>query len=336
MKTWLIQIKREFWEHQTLFFIIPLSLAALIILAGTYVVTLRASLNSMAGNALFGHVYFLEGKNNTGNAATPPGDGSAATEYIIDFTKGTLVRAEDTDTDNSETNNRRQMVTLALYGFHSFIMLITSFVLVFYQINCLYGDRKDRSILFWKSMPVSEVRNIATKLIVSLLAVPVLATVISWGMQLCYLGLSTIFVYRVGSSPWEVVWGQTNLLHLFTQELILIIWAAAWWLPLSAWLLFSSALGKRSPFLVATVPIVVVIIMDNLLSGSWHVGNLLLTHFKTVLIQGANLVGEESNAGLTPGTINIFYDTPAMIMGFVIAGILLPATAWLRNHRFEI
>ena len=341
MKAWLIQIKREFWEHQTLFLVTPLTFAVLIILAGTYVVTLHSSLDSRAGMALFGHVFFIDAVsdrrgNSSGNGGTnSAGTPETPTEYIIDFSKGELVKAEDSDKGIS-SGARRRAINSALYGFHTFIMLITSIVLIFYQISCLHGDRKDRSILFWKSMPVSEIHNVSTKLIVSLLAVPVLATVISWGIQLSYLVLSSIFVYRVGSSPWEVVWGQLDLMHLFPQELVLFLWSSAWWLPLAAWLLFSSALGKRSPFLVATVPVVVVIIMDYLLSGSWHVGNMFLTHYQAALYQGSRLVGEGSNTGLTTGTVNIFLYAPEMIAGFVIAGILLPATIWLRNHRFEI
>ena len=339
MKAWLIQIKREFWEHQMLFLIVPLTFAALIILAGTYVVTLHSSLDSKAGMALFGHAYFIDA--NTGDSSTRGDSNSAGNpemneEYIIDFTKGELIRAEDSDRDSSSFDTRRQSINAALYGFHTFIMLITGIVLMFYQLNCLHGDRKDRSILFWKSMPVSELKNVTVKLIVSLLAIPLLATVISWGIQLSYLVLSSIFVYRVGSNPWEVVWGHLNLVHLFPQELILFLWSSAWWLPLAAWLLFSSALGKRSPFLIATVPVVVVIIMDNLLSGSWHLGNMLLTHYQAVMYQGSLLVGGDSNAGLTTGSVNIFLDIPAMVAGFVIAGLLFPATVWLRNHRFEI
>ena len=332
MNAWLVQVKREFWEHQTLFWIIPLTIAAVIIIAGSYVVAVYSSVDSRVGNALFGNVYFIGTDHNSGSTVHTRNEGLTTSEYIIDFTKSELVRSKDFSTGDSTDAQRHHALNKALYSFHTFIMLITGIVLMFYQINCLYADRRDRSILFWKSMPVSETRNVATKLIVSLLAVPLLATVISWGIQLCYLVLSSIFVYRVGSNPWEVVWGRLDLLHVFSQELLLFLWSVAWWLPLAAWLMFASALGKRSPFLLATVPVVVLIIMEKLFFGSWYIGGLLSTHFKTVLFQMSKLIGDD----LSGDTINIFLDNPAMLAGFLIAGFLFSTTVWLRNHRFEI
>jgi len=336
MKAWLIQIKREFWEHQTLFVFIPLTIAAIIIIAGTYVVALDSSLDSKAGKALFGHVFFIDSDDDSGNPADSQGDGDTTQEYVIDFSKGELVRAEKSDTGISISSQQQQILNNSLYGLHIFIMIITGFVLMFYQLNCLYADRKDRSILFWKSLPVSERRNVASKFIISLLAVPLLVSLISWGVQLCYLVLSSIYVYRVGSNPWEIVWGRLDLLHVFPQELIFFLWSMAWWLPLNAWLMLASALGKRSPFLVATVPVVVVIIMENLLFDSWNIGKLLLAHIQAVGVQASNLRGDELNGILNTGSVNIFLDIPAMIAGLVTAGILFPAIVWLRNHRFEI
>lgn len=341
MKKWLIQIKREFWEYQMLFVNIPLVIASLIIIAGIYIVTMQASLDSRVGMGLFGNTYQLDTYKNTGknsdssrgNTVTGKASSDEQLEYVIDFNKQELIPAKAAGISRTGSSSRK--INAELYGFHSFIILITGIVLMFYLISCLHGDRKDRSILFWKSMPVSETRNVAAKLIVALLAVPLLTTVISWGIQLCFLGLSSIFVYRVGFHPGEIVWAQLNLPHVFSQEIILILWNMAWWAPLAAWLLFASALGKRSPFLIATVPVVVVIIMEKLLFGTWSIGNFFLTHPKAVGYQLSNLVGDEYT-GPAGGTVNLFLDNPTMFAGLVIAGLLFTATVWLRNHRFEI
>ena len=72
--------------------------------------------------------------------------------------------------------------------------------------------------------------------------------------------------------------------------------------------------------------------MEKLFFGSWYIGGLLSTHFKTVLFQTSKLIGDD----LSGDTINIFLDNPAMLAGFLIAGFLFSTTVWLRNHRFEI
>jgi len=124
-------------------------------------------------------------------------------------------------------------------------------------------------------------------------------------------------------------------LPVFFEQLKYTLWSMAWLLPLSAWLLLSSALGKRSPFLVATIPFVVIIIMENLLFGSWYIGKMLLVHLSAVQTQMANITGNTLE-GLDTGSVDIFLNIAEMILGFVIAGFLFPATVWLRNHRFEI
>jgi ABC-2 type transport system permease protein len=338
MKAWLTQVKREFWEHQTLFIFTPLVIAALFICAGIYIVTLHASLESEIGMGLFGDVYHLDvgpGIKTGNNGAITDGNPEDAVEYIIDFSRGELVVAQHSESGISGSDEGDKGVNSALHDVNFLFMVIIGFVLVFYLLNCLYADRKDRSILFWKSMPVSEHRNVAAKLIIVSLAAPALVTVISWMVQICFLVFSWIFIYRVGYDPREVVWPQVNILPVFFEQLKFFLWSMAWWLPLNAWLLFSSALGKRSPFLVATIPFVVIIIMEKLLFGTRYVLGLLLSHMSAVQFQLGNLMGE-SGGSVSGGSIDILLDNPAMLAGFVIAGLLFPATVWLRNHRFEI
>lgn len=74
--------------------------------------------------------------------------------------------------------------------------------------------------------------------------------------------------------------------------------------------------------------------MENLYFGRWNIGNLLLKHFQIVGYQTTNLNGDE-RTGISV-TIDIFLNTPDIIMDIIIAGILFPATIWLRNHGFEI
>ena len=102
------------------------------------------------------------------------------------------------DRDNSLSDNWQQHTNTALYGIHQLFVTVTAFVLLYYMLSCLYTDRKDRSILFWKSMPVSENRNVAVKFITAVLVVPIVATLISWLTQICYLVLATVLVSRIG------------------------------------------------------------------------------------------------------------------------------------------
>ena len=352
MNAWLVQLKREFWEHNSSFVITPLVIAVLIVIAGCYVVTMYASPDSEIGMELFGQVYQYDydygddGEEEDGEAIDFSGPAETVTgttpvdddrvEYVIDFTRGELTVAEDARTDVTLPVYRQQVITMGLHGIHTLFMTIFAFVLLSYLLGCLHTDCKDRSVLFWKSLPVSEHRNVAVKLLVAVLVVPLLVTVLSWAVQLCYLALTMIFIYRIDADPWEVVWSQADILRAFFEQLKYVLWMGAWFLPFDAWWLFASALAKRSPFLVATIPFVVIITLEKLLFGASFTGSLLLMHMQTGLSQLGNIMGDEMMDITSPRSINLFLNNTEMLAGFVIAGLLFPATVWLRNHRFEI
>jgi len=346
MNSWLTQIKREFWEYNTSFLVMQLGIAALAVIVGIYVVIAYGSPDSDLARSLFDHdagydyQYGAErnsgGENDTSTATSAAANTNINNdEYIVDFSKGELTPIDESNrgplVSDSDFNP-----TATLFGIHQLFLVITAFVLLFYLLSCLYADRKDRSVLFWKSMPVTENRNVAVKLIIAALVVPVVVTLISWLVQVCYLILAIIFVYRIGSDPWTLVWSNVDVLNAFFQQLKYVLWEGAWFLPLTAWLLFASALAKRSPFLLATIPFVFVILMERLLLGSWSIGLLLLQHLQAAGLQIQNMVGEDSFDGATPGRVNLLLNGTEMLTGLVITALLYPATVWLRNHRFEI
>ena len=349
MKSWLTQIKREFWEYNTSFLITPMVIAALVVIAGIYIVIVYGTPDSKLAREFFGDHYSYQNSDNGDNGRTidfSTADDSetttaaavsdGGTEYIIDFSKGEQRPVAASDLNGSMAGNGFQAGNASLYGIHQLFLTVIAFVLLYYMISSLYADRKDRSVLFWKSMPVSETRIVAVKYITSVLAVPLVVTLIAWIAQICYLLLAAIFVWRIGSDPWVDFWSHFDVMGAFFEQLKYILWLGAWYLPLTAWLLFASSLAKRSPFLLATIPFVCVILMERLLFGSWSIGLLLLHHLQVSGLQVQNIIGDDSFAGATPGSVNLLMNIKEMLTGFVIAGLLFPATVWLRNHRFEI
>ena len=348
MKSWLTQLKREYWEYNTSFLITPMVIAGLVVIVGIYIVIVYGSPDSNLAREFFGDNYVYQNSDNGENGRTidfsiakdaepavTANTDNSTDEYIIDFSKGEQRPLAASDLNVSMSGNGFQAGNPSLYGIHQLFLTVIAFVLMFYMISSLYDDRKDRSVLFWKSMPVSETRNVAVKYIISL-AVPIVVTLISWLAQICYLILAMVFVYRIGSDPWVDFWSHFDVMGAFFEQLKYVLWLAAWFLPLNAWLLFASSLARRSPFLLATIPFVFVILMERFLFGNWSIGLLLLQHLQATGLQVQNIMGDDSFAGATPGSVNFLLNTKEMLTGFVIAGLLFPATVWLRNHRFEI
>ena len=349
MKSWLTQIKREFWEYNTSFLVMQSVVAVMAVIVGIYVVIAYGTPDSKLARTIFsnddqfGYQYdAVKERGMADNSNKDSDTGTSATantetsnEYIVDFSKGKLTPIDESNR-GSHNNGESFNVTATMFGIHQLFLVITSFVILFYLLSCLYGDRKDRSILFWKSMPVSETRNVTVKFIVAALVVPVVVTLISWLVQICYLMLTMLFVYRIGSDPWSVVWQNADLMGAFFQQLKYVVWLGPWFLPLTAWLLLASALARRSPFLLATIPFVFVILMERLLFGSWSIGLLLLHHLQATGQQLQNIMGDDSSPGATPGRVNLLLNIKEMLAGFILTALLFPATVWLRNHRFEI
>src|SRR3982074_3611727 len=74
--------------------------------------------------------------------------------------------------EQASPESRVGMFTLMLWGQSVPQYLVMVIVLSFYLMDCLYQERKDRSILFWKSLPVSDANTVISKLLVAVVVVP--------------------------------------------------------------------------------------------------------------------------------------------------------------------
>jgi ABC-2 type transport system permease protein len=228
---------------------------------------------------------------------------------------------------SSQYYDNQKIIDNGLYAIHSTFIVTAFFVVLFYLLGTLFNDRKDRSILFWKSMPVSELQTVTAKLFVGLIAVPLTYTLASWSIQLLYSIAAMVFASNLEHDPWLAIWPFLDLPRTFATQFGLIFIVGLWILPLSAWLLTASALAKRSPFLVAIVPIVALIMVERLIFGTDYFIDWVGKNFAI-----------ESLTALASRSVEIDVSNylATVIFGIVITHFLLTITVWLRNHRFEI
>ena len=149
-------------------------------------------------------------------------------------------------------------------------MIVLAFVVFFYALGCLYDDRRDRSILFWKSLPVSDSQMVLSKLAWALVLAPVLAVAIGLliGLALWLISALTITVNGVPAA--HAVFTQSHPLRIIGGVLACLPVYMAWALPTIGWLMFCSAAARSKPFLWAVlVPVLacVVISMTTILPG---------------------------------------------------------------------
>lgn len=140
-----------------------------------------------------------------------------------------------------------------LAGFSQLLQIVLFFVLFFYLLGALYDERKDRSILFWKSLPISDTSTVMSKVASALLVAPVLVFVITILSHVAFLAMLSLYAMVYGVSPLAYIWGPASPLALWLDQLITIPVQMLWALPAVGWLLLCSCWARSKPFLWAVL-----------------------------------------------------------------------------------
>lgn len=153
-------------------------------------------------------------------------------------------------------------IDLSLYGASLWPFIVLAFVVFFYCLGSLYDERKDRSVLFWKSLPVSDSQTVLSKLVSAALVAPALATAAAIATMLGYLLIMSGFVLLHGANPITLLWGPGSPLSVAATLIAAIPIYALWALPTIGWLMFCSAWARSLPFLWAIlIPVVATLLL---------------------------------------------------------------------------
>ena len=227
---WLL--RREYWENRGGFFWGPV-IAGAIIVGLNLILAVIGSIAARRSMGSSGFVFDNADTHEVGQALGAMGDGMLVGGVIV-------------------------------------ACIVLAFVVFFYALGCLYDDRRDRSILFWKSLPVSDSQMVLSKLAWALVLAPVLAVAIGLliGLALWLISALTITVNGVPAA--HAVFTQSHPLRIIGGVLACLPVYMAWALPTIGWLMFCSAAARSKPFLWAVlVPVLacVVISMTTILPG---------------------------------------------------------------------
>jgi ABC-2 type transport system permease protein len=173
-----------------------------------------------------------------------------------------------------DAEKQRGIFSLVMAGLVLPQLLVAFVVVFFYLLDCLFTERRDRSILFWKSLPVSDAKTVLSKLFVALVAVPLWSWVLSLVVGLVVFG---VLAAQVSGTPAAGLgtWHGGTWLTVQAAMLGKMAIAALWYLPVAGWLLLGSVLAKRAPFLWATLPFLVLSLAERITLGSNEVGALV-------------------------------------------------------------
>ncbi|RMH94992.1 hypothetical protein EBB59_01105 [Lysobacter pythonis] len=132
-------------------------------------------------------------------------------------------------------------------------LLVFGFVVFFYLLGALYDERRDRSVLFWKSLPVSDGLTVWSKLLTALLVAPLTAVLVALAVMLGFGILVSLFIAINGGNPFTIYWAQLRPFRLLTLLFSWIPIYMLWALPTAGWLMLCSAWARSKPFLWAVL-----------------------------------------------------------------------------------
>ena len=212
------------------------------------------------------------------------------------------------------------------------LMFIGMLVAVFYCLDALYGERRDRSVLFWKSLPVSDLLTVLSKASIPILVLPLVTFAITAATQFVMLVLSSGVLAASGldaAMPWNhVPFFKTSLINLVH----LVVVHGIWYAPFYGWLLMVSAWAKRAPVLWATLPPVAIGVLEKMAFNTSHFAAMVRYRFMGSSDSGASEGGMTMDM-LMPDPLGHLLTGPGLWIGLSVTALFLIAAMRLRRHR---
>ena len=239
----------------------------------------------------------------------------------------------------------RKVVLTGFFIGTSWLFLFAAGVLtIFYTLDSLYAERKDKSILFWRSLPITDAEAVLAKLATALLVIPLCTIVAVIATHIVNLIVTSIWVSAKGGDAGLLIWGSVPLLDNWLAGLIVMLATALWMSPFVGWFLFVSAYTKRSPLLMAFMPLVLIPLLEVIfLRSSMFVEAVFGRGGMIPLFRGMDLgaffdedklrVNEEFVSLLAQLDVMKFLTSVSLWTGVIVCGIFVTAAIYVRRYR---
>ncbi len=212
------------------------------------------------------------------------------------------------------------------------LMGITLVVAIFYCLDALQSERRDRSILFWKSLPVSDLTTVLSKASIPIVVLPLVTFAITVVTQAIMLLLSSARL--VGSGNIAMLWNQVSLFQMWMVLFFhLLAFHGFWYAPFYGWLMLASAWARRAALLWATLPLFAIGLLEKIAFNTSYFAGMLGHHFMGGPGDSSSGAGRMSMDLLMPMTPGQFLASPGLWIGVALTAAFLAAAVWLRQHR---
>ena len=225
---------------------------------------------------------------------------------------------------------------------------VAGVVMFAYALSCLFDERKDRSTLFWRSLPVRDWETVAAKALMLLIVIPLIYLATLMLLQIMLVLLLTVLCWARGLNATELIFSVIPFAKVQLWQLASQMLTSLWVLPVFAWCLFCSSYAKQRPFLFATlIPgalmvMLAILNLNNLIgtfNGTGPAGMLRSQTFDRALSAITPSLGVNAKfdaafkSGLEFGPLLDRLLSVPMLLGLIVGLALLAATAYVRRYR---
>ena len=313
IKTMTALIKREFWEHRGAFVKTPIivGIVLLVISIGMYITALVLSSKSGANEMA---------------------------DKLLQ------------ETSNLNPEHLAMAWDGQMMGVSSLYLTVLFFVLFFFVLGSLFDDRKDGSILFWKSLPISDATTVVSKMLTAMFFVPLFFVAVYMVLALIFMILLTVIALIHGLNPIDLIWSPASLFGGLKVALVGIFVQMLWAMPLYGWLIFCSSFSKRRPFLFAVfVPLIsaLSIYWVNVLTFKFldfsmfkeplnYIGHAMFPYGSGSFSNGTFDMSDIEDGSTISMIINNMLNSimsKEVLYGLIFSAVMIAISIWVRRYR---
>lgn len=250
-------------------------------------------------------------------------------------------------TSNLPENARAAMISGIMIGLSTTFVFAMWILTIFYALDSLYAERKDRSILFWRSIPVTDSETVISKLLTAALVIPLVSFALVLITHLAVFLIGSVWVGVRGGNPWHLIWASAPFFDNWTATLIFMFALPLWLSPFIGWFLFVSAFTKRSPFLTAFLPLAVLPLLEKMIfdtavfAEAFFVRSVKMPLFidlqtmERLFEEGEHfaMVADAELSLLGLMDIGGFLLSPGLWIGIVVCALFTAAAIYVRRYR---
>jgi ABC-2 type transport system permease protein len=240
-----------------------------------------------------------------------------------------------------------KLLVIVYAGLALVVDMVMGIVAFFYALDSLYADRRDRSVLFWKSLPLSDAETVLSKFAVAAVVIPLVTLAAAVVAQLIVATGGSVRLAMEGMSA-GVMWQPEAIMGGFLIALLWCVTAVLWYAPVISYLMLASAWAPKAPFLWAVLPPVAIWVLERVVMYSEYAGDfitdrlfglyrLLGSRRESADVAGSDAsdeISKLSNVDLVAGLQDV-YSSPELWLGVVAAAAMLAAAVWVRRYRDE-